>query len=67
MFVEIGAKLIKMALRADGILGRIQLHHLWLKRTVRIMAVIAFHQSFGNFVMKWLLKRRMDVGVASVA
>ena len=56
MFVEIRTELIKMTLRADGILGRIQLHHLGLKGAVGIMAVIAFHQSFGDSVMEGLLK-----------
>ena len=56
MFVEKRSELIKVTLGADNILSRIQLHHLGLKGTVGIMAVTAFHQSFGDSVMEGLLK-----------
>ena len=67
VFVEIRTELIKVTLGADGILGGVQLHHLGLKRAVGIMAIVAFHQSFGDSVMERLLKCCMDVGVTLIA
>ena len=57
---------VDVALSADSILGRTQVHHFWLKGSMGIMAIGALNQPFRNPVVKRLFKCRMNVRVALI-
>lgn len=67
MFVDKWASGLRVTFDADGILIRARPEQRVPEGSMRIVAVGALHQPFGYFVMKGLLKCRLNIGVALVA
>ena len=67
MFIDERPESIDVALCADCILRRTRSNHLGLEGPMRIVAVGALEQPLRNPMVKWLLKRRMNIGVALIA
>ena len=64
MFINERPERIYMALSTDGILGRTQMDHLWLKSAMGVMTIGALNQPLRNSVVKGLLECRIYVSVA---
>ena len=67
MLIHEGTGRVSVALHTDRIAGDAAVEPFVLERAVWIMAVAAAHEPLVHFVMEWLRKSWLYIGVAGVA